>query len=325
MKKILPIVTPIVNTYTSYGTLFSIIPQDTIPWVVSNFIQLNYVEDWDMVTFDCHRMFLSNCPSISFYEMPREILLNGTQKSFKDIIVEAIDDGRYLFIYADRFYIPITPQYQKYHFQHEIFVYGYDLENNLVFVADNFRYGKFSFEKCGFSEFEEAFMNMSVDYPFMSTIRFLMVNENSQCRVNINQIIHGLDSYINSKESIDIVGPSNMKYGLSIYDYFGKNMKREEVILDIRFFHILYEHKLLMEMRLDFLIENGYVDENEFMVEQAKNLKQKSLILRNMVVKYCISPKKELYNNIYSKLINLKEEDCAFCETLLELLLNFRA
>lgn len=319
MKKVLQVAEPIINTFTSYGALFSILPESAAPWLMNNFIQLNYVYIWKMVTFDSHRMLLSNCPSIDYYEVPRSILLSNHQE-FKDIIMKAIDRGEYLFFYVDRYYLSITEMYMREHYQHEIFLYGYDLDNNLVYVGDNFMQGKFSFQQCSLNELIRGYMDIEIKYPFMSSIRFLTVHENEECKLNIKQIIHGLDSYINSKEIFDIKVQLDMLYGISIYDLFLKRIRDAD--LDIRFFHLLYEHKVLMEMRVGYLLKHKYLIDEKSFVKRAKNLKEKALIMRNMVLKYYISKSKKLLEIIYNKLLNMKKEDYLFCVELKKALEN---
>ena len=55
-KKVLAIHEPLISTYTSYGAIFSIIPRSAMPWVLNNFIQINFVEAWGMATFDFHKL-----------------------------------------------------------------------------------------------------------------------------------------------------------------------------------------------------------------------------------------------------------------------------
>lgn len=317
MKKVLHIVEPIINTYTSYGALFSIIPQSAMPWVLNNFIQLNYVYNWNIATFDSHRMLICNCPAIDFYDVPKEILFSN--RNFKDIIIEAIDRGDYLFFYVDWYYLSLTEMYKKGHLAHEIFVYGYDTEENLFYVADNFINGKFSFEKCDFNELAQSYLYNNSDYSFVKSIRFLRVHENEGCNLNINQIIFGLKSYLNSSEIFNLDGQLQMLYGMSIIDFYLKKISSlNEEIIDIRFFHLFYEHKLLMEMRVNYLQEKRVIIDNDKLGELANELKRDALILRNMVIKYNITKKRKNAIQVYEELIRIKEKDYTFCLQLLE-------
>jgi len=319
MKKKLSINTPIVNTYTSYGAIFSILPQSAFPWIMNNFIQLNFVYNWDMATFDYHRMFMSNCPSIGFYEETGKTLSSRGENGLKDAIVMGIEREEYLFIYADRFFLKVAEEYQKEHMPHEIFIYGYDLTENIVYVADNLLYGKFIFTTCSFEELTEAYSNINLEYEFMHTIRYLKVHENTYCKLNINQIMRGLDSYLNSYESFDIVGnDSKVDYGVSVYDTILNIIAHANGEgVDIRFFHLLYEHKLLMEMRVRYLIEHNYISQGEIDIEEFEKLKITVFTLRNMVLKYNFLKSKDLLDRIYNKLVKIRKEDYKLLSYLL--------
>ena len=52
MKKTLPINTPLLSCYTKYGLLFSILDLENDPWAFNNFIQLVFVDEWHMFTFE---------------------------------------------------------------------------------------------------------------------------------------------------------------------------------------------------------------------------------------------------------------------------------
>ena len=47
-KKVLAIHEPLISTYTSYGAIFSNIPRSAMPWLLTNLIQINFVEAWGM-------------------------------------------------------------------------------------------------------------------------------------------------------------------------------------------------------------------------------------------------------------------------------------
>lgn len=309
-QKKLPIMEPIVNTYTSYGALFSILPKSAFSWVMNNFIQLNFVYEWNMATFDYHRMLMSNCPSIDYYEETEEMLMQR-KEGIREAIVNGINRNDYLFIYGDRYYIRAAAEYGKYHVPHEIFVYGYDLNENLVYIADNFQQGKFIFTSCTFDELTDAYSKMDSDISFLHTVRYLKVHDNEYCKLNIRQIINGLEAYVNSYESFDILGnPPKRIYGVEVIDYIlSQVLNANGGEIDIRFFHLLYEHKLLMEKRVNHLIEFNYIQASDIDIDRYKELKLTTLSLRNLVIKYNILRDKDLQDRIYNKLKMIQQID----------------
>lgn len=310
MKKVLGIRQPFINTYTSYGAAFSILPDSALPWVLNNFIQLNFVFDWNMAAFDSHWMLMNNCSTIDYYEIPKDILFYKKDSNLQDIIIEGINRGDYLFFYADWYYLSVSETHGKQHLPHEIFVYGYDLDNDTVYVADNFNHGKFIFTQCSFQELTEAYMNIDSEYSYMGTIRYLRVHENTGYKLNVNQIVCGLDAYINSKELYNINRNYEMLHGISIINYFLERMiSVRGDALDIRFFHLSYEQKKLMELRVRYLMEQGIIKKDVAFFDEFVALKKKALILRNMVMKYEISRDDTLFLKIYKELECVKEHD----------------
>ncbi len=320
MKKILPVHQPIVTTFTAYGAIFSILPESALPWIVNNFIQINYVYDWNVVTFDGHKLLMSNCPSIDYFNDEGDYYDEGSFSELKEKIIQSIDKDEYLYIYVDRFFVECSDYYQKYHMPHEIFVYGYDLSSDIVYVGDNLQKGKFVFDTCSFYSILKAYCVLQADFKFFKVIRKLRVCENNTCMLNINQIKYGLEVYLNSSETYTIVGESSkMNYGIKIIDDINKkilNNKGEDI--DIRFFQLLYEHKLLMDMRVKFLINCGHIDQDKINVKKFEEIKDNAMILRNLVLKYNLSKKEGLLSSIHSRLCEIKAMDILLLSALLD-------
>lgn len=318
-KKVLAIHEPLISTYTSYGAIFSIIPRSAMPWVLNNFIQINFVEAWGMATFDFHKLLLNNCPSIDLYT-EREVSNPECQtEGLKNKIIEGIDSNYYLFFYVDRYDIECAEEYQKMHCFHEIFVYGYDLEQNQVYICDNFQDGKFIQTSCSFQSISRSYGKILSQESFMKKILYLKVCENTFCKLNIKKIEYNLRAYIRGEETYSIIGePTKIEYGVSVIDlYVDYISKIDGQWIDQRFFHLLYEHKTLMEMRVRSLLQLGYVDEKDIDIEEFVEQIQRALILRNLVIKYNLLRDEDLTCKICNKLLELRRWDVMLISLLL--------
>lgn len=49
---------------------------------------------------------------------------------------------------------------------------------------------------------------------------------------------------------------------------------------DKRIFHLLYEHKIIMEERVDYMEKNHYIPQNSGLLEEATALKKEFLLIR---------------------------------------------
>ncbi|WP_270564187.1 hypothetical protein [Clostridium beijerinckii] len=55
-------------------------------------------------------------------------------------------------------------------------IYGYDKKNNIFYVADHFKYGKYSFEVCSFEEINSAFaIHMKQVFNDLEYTRFIQL------------------------------------------------------------------------------------------------------------------------------------------------------
>ncbi|WP_440116389.1 hypothetical protein [Paenibacillus sp. QZ-Y1] len=304
-KKVLKLGEPVISTYTSYGTLTSIMNEDLWPWIFNNFIQVRYAHAWGIFSFDSHQFLLSTCPGIAYHSLPQDMVIKKWGKSLRDVITESIDMGYYLFIYADRYYIASTDFYQRGHLMHELLVYGYDLEHNLIYIADNLEDGKFIQSSCSLDELEEGYWTMSSEYDFWTEIRFLKPNQNLNYAIHVEQIISGMENYLNSSETFDLVRDQKYDFGMqAIKRVFTdiENAAHAGETLDIRVFHLLYEHKMIMELRLAYLMEKGLIDSDVSFMECSTDLKQNYLTLRNIALKYNITRDVRTLGKISEKL-----------------------
>lgn len=319
-KNVLKLGDPVISTYTSYGTLTSVMHKDLWPWIFNNFIQIRYAHGWGIFSFDSHQFLLSTCPGISFYNLPQEIVISKWGTSLKQVITEAIDMGYYLYIYADRYYLACTDYYQKEHLMHELLVYGYDLDQNLIYIADNLDDGKFIQTVCSLDELEKGYWTMSNEYSFWTEVRFLKPIQNINYAIHVEQIITAMENYLNSSETYDLVRDQKYDFGMQAIQRIFTDIEQAALVgeaLDSRVFHLLYEHKLLMELRLSYLMEKSIIDRDETFMELSNILKQDYFKLRNIVLKYNITRDASTLNKISERLRENLMKEKAFISSFI--------
>jgi hypothetical protein len=125
--------------------------------------------------------------------------------------------------------------------------------------------------------------------------------------------------FISSSSSMILLSQSVLMHGFEYYDILHENIIQRS-FADIRLFHILYDHKAAMKIRLDFLTANHYIKEknkdklfatfNELYVSTTK--------VRNLAVKYQITSDDSILQRISAYCKELKQLDSSFTSYLLE-------
>lgn len=73
-----------------------------------------------------------------------------------------------------------------------------------------------------------------------------------------------------------------------------------------------------MEIRVKYLIKCGHLDKEKISVKEFAAIKDKAMILRNVVLKYNILKKEKILFSIHNKLCEIKTMDIALLSALLD-------
>src|SRR5690606_36924395 len=110
----------------------------------------------------------------------------------------------------------------------------------------------------------------------------------------------------------------NIVHGVEVYDYLIVNLPIRPI--DLRPLHLIYEHKKMMLLRLEYFRKNELISEDlfEFLFAEYKSLEKLSLVSRNLQLKNAISPSSKNMDKIIN---NLKMIKCRELE-LIPVLIN---
>ncbi|MGG4551440.1 BtrH N-terminal domain-containing protein [Paenibacillus humicus] len=312
--KILPIHDdPFITNYNVYGAIFSIIGSDNFfPWLYTNFIGVAVNNYDDTLYFTDHFSLLeygnqSSCPGIRI-EKPtnKEIVHMYHEESIVDVVIKAIDNDKYVWLYLDRYYIPESDDYQKKHNDHSLLVYGYDEQNQFFYIADNLVNGKFMTSKCSFELFEKAWIS-EVCHHYRRFFLYIIKQDGTYI-LDKNILVQGIIDYLDSNKITQGVfwdqkpvdGPhsyvqdqSYWIFGQEIYSYLN-DLIYENHYIDIRLFHLLWEHKKCMQGRISFFES----DNDKELSEKYRWVENHSKVMRNMVIKYNLTRDKSILKTI---------------------------
>jgi hypothetical protein len=284
-------------------------------WLFMNHIQL-HVECSGAVIY------------IGFYEpiARKHYPLIDLQKIRKDVIEKngldviqflknAIDENYYAYMCVDTYYIAQYPLYQRSHFPHDMFVFGYDDASSTLHIADFLMENRYYATQSSYEQIRQAFHSeYDVTYGF-DGIQLLKVKDDASFPLDIDWIITMLEDYVTgfdtSKRYLYFGDPHvpGSKYGIDIYpelmDYI-RNTRN--YFWTARALHVLSDHKKLMRMRAEYLAANGYMADEQ-LVKSFTEIENLSMIIRNSFLKYAIHPVEEKLAQIINWIRQMYEQE----------------
>lgn len=325
-SKKLPInLNPPIKAYLSYAHILSMIlpHEENEDWFYSSFIQLYSQQDttnsWVALQFtpDTHDLLHDQYLYQVFSLNPQIIDLG------KDIIIDSlikwISNDYYIMYYLDEYYLPGTVYFQKEHIAHAQFFYGYNQENKtfsiLNFSQDN------NYESIDIS-YDDLINSLLTDeiikkYNWIDLIyhnpKLIRKSDHVRKDFDLSIIIEQLSDYTTSKKAYSsylhnshINECKNIAWGIDVYDNLIKYINKTNFNSEYMPFHLLWEHKVIMLERFNFLIKKYNVNIPDSLITNQKQI----IALTNQLRFLSLSLEYSKKNNIetFDKMINLLSE-----------------
>lgn len=340
MSKYLQVEKNITYAWPEHNFLLSIIraKPTAYDWIMNMYIQtysasfrMGDITD-DRISFYPNGGFTNKanmydlCPFIEKYVIPKSVISNkwGSYTSF---LVEQINNGFYCSCKVDRFFLNEEGF-------HPIYVTGYDIIREVFICYDNFDFGIYGVKEIPFATFEKAYMLMSENYhdPYWdSSFIYKVVDFNFKFNKQI--LCDLLNSYVNPCKSnnyleIFINLPNAMyenevKLGIESYDLLLFNIDAsisEKQKIDWRSFYFYSDHKIMMKLRYDYLIQNAYLKPDADIMNNLFFLSRQWNIIKCKCLKYNANQNTDLLKEIRGKVISLIELDKRTIYQLIEAL-----
>lgn len=230
---------------------------------------------------------------------------------FTEYIEYQIKNNYYLDACLDTYYLSCSNNFNKKYFIHQTFIYGFNSEEKQVFISDFYDNSQYLRKIISYNEVNKGIEK--VDY-FINLYKY----EEFNYQINFDLLKLSVEDYINCRDSLKkfqfsyTIYNRDILYGIDFYNYSIYVFCKEDRI-DIRPFHILYDHKKMMKIRLEYLYKINLFDNNVISEINSRNelLIEYSVILRNMVLKYNMRHNSNLLDRIKKKCENLKRADKA--------------
>lgn len=337
MVKNLPIYTPIIDTYPEYGLLFSIIGNNekVNEWIYCNLVQMHVLQhkklDYFFICFSDHHSIMSNCPCVRSYAFPENMIYSIFNNSYVAFLKHCLNSNMYIKCLLD--YSSIRSLSKN--ILHNCFFYGYDSEKKIFYARDNLDSGKFGDFEISFNEVEKslcAVSNKSVDNTtLIQTFIVIESNPHNLFEFNMQYLYNELRSYLginqyNKKlvQNINIIESYRALFervaylNLDIYEFFIDIVLNDMVDgYDNKSFYLLYEHKKIMENRIEYLTEKGLIPYNQELIIQANEVFDISHKLLNIVIKMNVKRCKDNFK-LKNLLLDIKEKEIVLINKLID-------
>ncbi|WP_154983320.1 hypothetical protein [Paenibacillus xylanexedens] len=320
MEKKLEINTPSIQTFLNHAYPLAILEKEEAfqGWFFTNYTQLYTFNNRKNPTGDFKIDFYSHngkYPNIPFLEYSNLNMntVNTFNENILDIIIANIDLNYYIEVGIDEYYWSTKSSYMLKHFHHDNLIYGYNKKEKVLYYLGYNKEMVFGQYSVSFTEFVLSFTKHSE-----STIKFIrnfipellsdttryVYHEDLEFDLNIFRIY--LEDYLNSRNSfLSHKGTKSSVFGLAIYDElllrFSDDIKLSK---DIRLFRLQWEHKNVMNRRIDYLKSKGYLDANHYenLSKQSMHLCNEFLLLKNLSIKYSFTANNKSFLSIITKL-----------------------
>lgn len=195
-------------------------------------------------------------------------------------------------------YIPGKFAYQKRYFYHDYMLIGYDDNEEIFYSVGYLADGKFQQFTIPYENMRQAIK--TVDKPRI-VLNFWKYNENFEYKPNFQRLISELSDYLNSVNNSPKVLKSRywgMEAVRQLANYY---LEFGEYGVDIRYTRCIMEHKFLMQKRMSYLFEQGYLSNDKYLKYSAITYKQAEMI-HLLALKYNMTGRRIIVNSIYDKI-----------------------
>ncbi len=263
-----------INTYLNYSLPLCAILADKrkYSWLFEHFIELYTLSNENnsfWVDFLEDRDFYKD---VADYEIIDANIMKN-EKSIIDFIKEKINGGYYLIIQLDEFYLPNKRAFGQNHKIHQIMIHGFnDIGKTVKTISFNNKLD-FTTQEYKYSVISDAYNNGKLfyndKYPWEKKENVEIIKPIDSYNItqrNLNAILNGIKKYISGEGDYNKIRPFNIEvfgkkacFNTKVLRDIQSHLKcgeKNNACVDYRYIHLLFEHKLLMLHRLNYIAKH---------------------------------------------------------------------
>ena len=345
MKKLLQIAYPTITSYPGRANFYAITETDNriFPWLMERYIQTESL--FNPNTLECDIDFFlppqfqysshtalesqnTFCPLVENYSFFIDFI---DYDAIIDYIIKSIDNGYYVTLFVNTQYISVYKSGSA--ILHNIFIYGYDTDKQILYIADFFISYKYSFQNCTFCElinsikhYNDLLYLYDNSYCNKSILSLIKIKDNVNHIFSVKTFNKNLREYLgldnNYKKIYNLTNTynthenkyrafGNLHYN-NLIDYLTLCKEKNIRINNHRVFHIFFDHKTALLQRLNFINKNLFSCCNT--IENFNNIVKEAQLIRNIILKHSFTGNMSVLSELITKLslMKISEQDILY-------------
>ncbi|MGG4104957.1 hypothetical protein AAXB25_13610 [Paenibacillus lautus] len=319
---------PIVGyQYLAYPLCTVLTRNEALPWFYSNFIHLYCHQDFDgeaasrSVPMTFYGEDFIRCPWLITQKLERDYVLDSPP-GIIEFLINSIRSNYTISLHVDEFYIPRRRVYQHTHYAHDILVYGYDDARRTFLVLGYDEEMQFQKTVVPYHEMEQGFQNLEWTDNYEEQIYLYKFNKSGSYWLDAAFIKESLGEYLAgsniSLRNRGTANPLEAAFGVDVYAALIRNMPVLVRKRDIRPIHILWEHKKMMGLRIQYLCNQGLLSPD--FTECFRPIEEQAYALRHLLMKYALTGDECMLKQGLSEMTHIMESEKRILGTVLNAL-----
>jgi len=335
VKKVLPIGQPLIMSYKNYCIPFAIMANvpESRSWILNRFLQLytrsEIKDDYHWLQF----YLIHDCLTDDYTPNPwLEIHMTDpawfTKDSATTFIRTRIDEGRYVEVNCDQYYLSHTHAYAQRHRYSNLLIHGFDDKEQVYHVLD------FTFTTT------RQFQSMTIPYSSLilhiddvptRPLKVIKLREDAHTELHISLIHQLLSDYLHSHNTSTRLAMLPHTYeqavfGLEVYTKFEEYIQAliaHQSYINILPFQILFDHKKCVYELVQLLHQANHFTNpsaGNQLVKDAESLMRTALAFRNTKLKFLRKQDKSIFGDMLNMIPEMKERDKLLCDAILSAL-----
>lgn len=225
-----------------------------------------------------------------------------------------------------------------YKFSHELFIYGYNMDEEVFYVGDFTFKDKYAYTTVSFEDVKKGFDTLEAGEDHVFRDDYKGTRGLYVIQKNVDSRYYEMDTVLIKRTLIEYLEGSDTKthfrmmrnrfddtvFGVNVYDALikrvEKQLKQEEPDFDIRALHIAYDHKVLMHERLKYLMANEVIPFDQAMLDDYAKVVDDMLTARNLLVRISVTGEIEAGERIKGYLNLARDKETIILGKVVELL-----